>query len=900
MTLADISSKQVKLISVLEAAREQVKKHKESIAHYDYSTFDYTAVIKGLYDTKTVIVMALGENDSLIEEINAIIGQQDNILSDSSTKARLLFADLAVLKESLLATNDLTDTSIIELKSLLARTKPELLNNALEMDKQVPHYLPTRSTSNVSTANDRRSFLSNLDSSRDEGQQASLTKDEPAVWQVEAEAQPSSDLSAKDAYNKLVYSHIPVIDHYMTILNDKDGGEIKDQGGVKRSDPINITTVKQENRSTSLRKTDAATKAERRKARVAAALSAADAIRKNRTMNISSAHNSTRKPANKVKLNLSASHGPRVNVSGTSDDEECIDVAARRTMYRQLMFPRSQSARPSSKKKQQTHTNSSLPPRSLESSLSLRQINKPKLAAPKRPLSSLCTTTQRLSHRDYTTEREAKGWPKASDKYDIAQIMRLPKDIYRRNKQMKIDTWKRYKYQEEACAPFRKVNPTYDNSLHGGLRYDKDPTLTYSVKNKPHYHPSWRGPEDMQQEIASKIHYQGLHSKEAYKHSDINCNPFHSNAATSATRCGRKALTEDHYSNGSDRRKTVWDYSTRKYESRMEVAEKVHTARRHHTHTPHAPPPIIEEPELYSIKKTVYSLKNQLNDAKAEIRRLKSQVASQNHTVASFGSSVTDVAKGIMRDNVRVASLVRANNELVKRESNLLNAKITAVKLKAEKKYDTTTTSNTRAGSRSYREQDSNYHDTTDSEVQSDEHHFVNLLAPYKKSDGVMSAQKPVIVLGHILDSQESVMLRRSADVVDTLPSMSTALDNLQLSNSQSQQLSALQDSNKQIQRSKIVPVDDMASITSTRDTCKKGLKRVCDCSRCSRNMNIGFLQTMGDFADPNPVGSAPKTTADSITFAQKMMTGDMTDGYYQRRFVAASVKNIADRPRYD
>lgn len=47
---------------------------------------------------------------------------------------------------------------------------------------------------------------------------------------------------------------------------------------------------------------------------------------------------------------------------------------------------------------------------------------------------------------------------------------------------MKTSTWKRYKYQEEACAPFRKLNPTYDNSLHGGLRYDKDPTLTYSVK----------------------------------------------------------------------------------------------------------------------------------------------------------------------------------------------------------------------------------------------------------------------------------------------------------------------------------------------------------------------------------------------------------------------------------
>lgn len=56
--------------------------------------------MKGLYDTKTVIVMALGENDSLIEDINTAISQEDNILSEPSTKGRLLFADLLALKES--------------------------------------------------------------------------------------------------------------------------------------------------------------------------------------------------------------------------------------------------------------------------------------------------------------------------------------------------------------------------------------------------------------------------------------------------------------------------------------------------------------------------------------------------------------------------------------------------------------------------------------------------------------------------------------------------------------------------------------------------------------------------------------------------------------------------------
>lgn len=891
MTLADISSKRTKLISVLEAAREEVKKHKESIIHYDYSTFDYNAVMKGLYDTKTVIVMALGENDNLIEDINAAIAQEDNILSEPSTKGRLLFADLLVLKESLLATNDLTDTSIIELKSLLARIKPDLLNNALEMDKQVPHYLPTRSTPDLSASNDRQSFLSNLDSSRDEGPQATSARDESAV--CKSNAPPSSDLSAKEAYNKLVYSHIPVIDHYMATPGNSERGETGEQNSAKRDDSTVVKVVKQETQSDIGINKDATTKLERRKARATAAMSAADAIRKNRSKHLSSARSNSGRTALKVKITPASSDNRKVDVSATSDDDACVDVATRRAMYRQLMFPRSYSARLSSRKRQ--CTNLSLPPRSLESSLSLRQIDNPKLSLSKRPLSSICSTAQRPSRRDYTTEREAKGWPKASDKYDIAQIIHPPKDIYGHKKHMKTSTWKRYKYQVEACIPFRKVNPTYDNSLHGGLRYNKDPTLAYSAKNKPHYHPSWRGPEDMQQEVASKIHYEGLHSKEDYKHSDLERNPFHNNAATSATRAGRRALTDDHYSNGSDRRKTVWDYSAKNRESRMEVAEHVHAARRHHTYVAHTPQPTLEEPTLYSIKKTVYSLKNQLNDAKAEIRRLKSQVASQNNTVASFGSSVTDVAKGIMRDNIRVASLVRANNELVKRESSLLNAKITAVKLKAEKQC-----SSTRAESRSYREQDMSDHNDTDSEAESDDHHFVDLLAPYKKSDGIMSAQKPVIVLGHILDSQENVMLRRSADAVNTVPNMSTALDNLHLSNSRSQPASTLQDISKPLERSKLVPVDDMMTIASTRDTCKKGLRRVCDCSRCSRNMNNGFLQTMGDFADPKPVGSTHKADADSIAFAQKMMTGDMTDGYYRRRFVATSVRSIADRPKYD
>ncbi|EFO62647.1 Hypothetical protein GLP15_4765 [Giardia lamblia P15] len=888
MSLADISNKRDKLISVLEAAREEVKKHKKSIASCDHESFDYTVTMKGLYDTKTVIVMALGENDNLIEDINMAISQEDNILSEPSTKGRLLFADLLALKESFLATNDLTDTSIIELKSLLARIRPELLNSALEMDKQVPHYLPTRSTPDISATNDRRSFLSNLDSSRDEGPQpASLTKDESMTHKTDT--LPSSDLSAKDAYNKLVYSHIPVIDHYMTAPGSVECVETNDQTSAKRSDSI---ATQQESQAGAAITKDVATKLERRKARVTAALSAADSIRKNRPKHASVLHTDSEKTAPKVKINLSSSYNRRTNASVTTDDDTCVDVVARRAMYRQLMFPRSQSAQ---RPKRRQYTSLSLPPRSLESSLSFRQMCTPKLAAPKRPLSSICSTAQHPSHRDYTTEREAKGWPKASDKYDIAQIMHPPRNIYGHKKQMKTGTWQRYKYQEEACAPFRKLNPAYDNSLHGGLRYDKDPTLTYSVKNKPHYHPSWRGPEDMQQEVASKIHYEGLHNKEDYIHSNIEHNPFHNNPATSATRAGRKELTEDHYSNGSNRRKIIWDHSTKKYESRMEVAERKHTARRHHTYAAHTLQSTIEEPGLYSIKKTVYSLKNQLNDAKAEIRWLKSQVASQNNTVASFGNSITDVAKGIMRDNVRVASLVRANNDLVRRESNLLNAKITAVKLKAEKQHNTT-----RADSRSYREQDTAHYSTTNSEVESDDHHFVDLLAPYKTSDGTMSAQKPVVVLGHILDSQESVMLRRSADAIDALPAMSTALDSLHLSNSRSQPTSALQDSNKPLQRPKISPADDMLSIPSTRDTCKKGLKRTCDCSRCSRNMNKGFLQAMGDFANPPPMGSVPKTNADAIAFAQKMMTADMTNGYYQRRFVTAAVKNISDRPKYD
>lgn len=890
MSLADISSKRDKLISVLEAAREEVKKHKKSIASCNHESFDCNATMKGLYDTKTVIVMALGENDSLIEDINTAISQEDNILSEPSTKGRLLFADLLALKESFLATNDLTDTSIIELKSLLARIKPDLLNTALEMDKQVPHYLPTRSTPDISASNDRRSFLSNLDSSRDEGPQPASTKDESMTHK--ADTLPSSDLSAKDAYNKLVYSHIPVIDHYMTAPRSTECVETKDQASAQRSDSIAMQQESQADAAATTAPKDMATKLERRKNRVTAALSAADSIRKNRSKPASTLCTDSEKAAPKVRINLSSSYNRRPNASVTTDDDARVDIAARRVMYRQLMFPRSQSER---RPRRQQHTSSSLPPRSLESSLSLRQMCTPKLAVSKRPLSSICSTAPHPSHRDYTTEREAKGWPKASDKYDIAQIMHPPRNIYGCKKQMKTSTWKRYKYQEEACAPFRKLNPTYDNSLHGGLRYDKDPTLTYSIKNRPHYHPSWRGPEDVQQEVASKIHYEGLHSKEDYVHSSIEHNPFHNNAATSATRAGRKELTEDHYSNGANRRKLAWDHSAKRYESRMEVAERKHTTRRYHTYVTHTPQPTIEEPGLYSIKKTVYSLKNQLNDAKAEIRWLKNQMASQNNTVASFGNSITDVAKGIMRDNVRVASLVRANNDLVKRESNLLNAKITAVKLKAERQHNAT-----RAESRSYCEQDTAHYSNTYSEVESDDHHFVDLLAPYKTGDGIMSAQKPVVVLGHILDSQENVMLRRSADAIDTLSTMSTALDSLHLSNSRSQPTSALQDSNKSLQRPKINPTHDILSIPSTQDACKKGLRRTCDCSRCSRNMNKGFLQTMGDFADPPLTGSAPKANADSIAFAQKMMSADMADGYYQRRFVAAAVKNISNRPRYD
>ncbi|TNJ29441.1 hypothetical protein GMRT_10267 [Giardia muris] len=565
MLLSDFASRQTKLIAVLEGASAQIKEQKASLDAYFQGQVDLRRVMKSLYDAKAVVVMSLAENDKIIESLNEMIGQENNILSDGSMQARFLAADSRVLKEGLLASNDIADCAILDLKALLIAHEPRLLDEALELDKDVARYLPKRSGS-----------------------------EEPSVHRELA----TNVLDTSSTMRSRTTSPHPCDDSYLHLHVASPNA----RSYLSRGSP-------------SLQAQGQA-----------------------------------------------LVHSPRA--SNVVEHTTSALATSTSSTYEERGNKRPKSA------------------------LTLRQTVHTRAASSRRPLSAIAERTPSTGKRGSVSKHDRKHASGGSNKsaLSINRVGSSREGGYRR-KDLGISAWqKELSYHEGDDQQLRAARPERSDALHNEVRADQPVELVFSTRHPPTRRLGWRGPEDIHTQIRDALQTDlSLHGKDPIPHR-TNSALSSQRLGTSAIRPGKRDQMTEPYSGLNYRlaKRRKSGAGTRRGRSWSATGN---TPQYHRDGLPRGT-------NLDAIQRTVADLKQQVSSAKQDIRKLRSRLMHQEQGMTSFGHAIAGVTSDLIRDNRRVASLVKENGLANKRSANLLSAKIAAVQAEARSRSRSPSTRN--------------------------------------------------------------------------------------------------------------------------------------------------------------------------------------------------------------
>lgn len=132
-----IARHQSELISLLEATSMKLHEFRQVICNQETAPVDAEWALREFYRTKEALVRSLYKNERLSLCIDAKMQRPSSILSEKSMKLRFLYADGAVLKEGLLASNQMVDGLILDLRRILAKEGPSLLQHCDEHEGSI-------------------------------------------------------------------------------------------------------------------------------------------------------------------------------------------------------------------------------------------------------------------------------------------------------------------------------------------------------------------------------------------------------------------------------------------------------------------------------------------------------------------------------------------------------------------------------------------------------------------------------------------------------------------------------------------------------------------------------------------------------------------------------------------